>query len=73
MDKLITINPNPQREAYKLSQLYGLTQQQLENYIDNQFDSITSLAEAKTIIKSLIKKMAAIELWLVKQSSLGGD
>lgn len=60
---LITINPNPQRKAYKLSQLYGLTQVQLENYIEN---NVTNLAQAKTFLK----KLSAVVLWLVKQSRL---
>lgn len=60
---IVAVNPNPQKEAYKLSQLYGLTQQQLENYIDN---SVTNLAEAK----QFIKKLSAVVLWLVKQTRL---
>jgi len=62
-DTLVTINPNPQSEAYKLSQLYGLTQAQLETYIDN---NVTNLAEAK----EFLKKLSAVVLWLVKQSRL---
>ena len=59
----VTIIPNPQKEAYKLSQLHGLTQQQLENYIDN---NVTNLAEAR----DYIKKLSAVVLWLVKQTKL---
>lgn len=55
--------PNPQKEAYKLSQLYGMTQAQLETYIDN---NVTNLAEAKTFLK----KLSAVVLWLVKQTKL---
>lgn len=62
-DALVTINPNPQREAYKLSDLYDLTQAQLETYIEN---NVTSLAEAK----EFLKKLSAVVLWLVKQSKL---
>lgn len=54
---------NPQKEEFKLSQLYGLTQQQLENYIDN---NVTNLAEAK----EYIKKLSAVVLWLVKQTRM---
>ena len=61
-DILITINPNPQREAYKLSQLYGLTHEQLDNHIDG----ISSLAEAK----EFMRKQAHVILWLVKQTRL---
>ena len=57
------INPNPQKESYKLSQLYGLTQEQLETYIDN---NVTTLAQAKTYLK----KLSAVVLWLVKQTKL---
>ena len=64
-DNLVTINPNPQREAYKLSQLYGLTQEQLANYIDN---NVTTLPAAK----EFLKKLSAVVLWLVKQSKLEG-
>lgn len=58
-----TVNPNPQKESYKLSALYNLTQAQLEKYIDN---NVTTLASAKTFLK----KLAAVTLWLVKQSRL---
>lgn len=60
---LVTINPNPQRESYKLSALYGLTQAQLETYIEN---NVTNLVEAK----AFLKKLSAVVLWLVKQSRL---
>ena len=62
-DNIVAINPNSQKEAYKLSQLYGLTQAQLETYIDN---NVTNLAEAK----DFIKKLSAVVLWLVKQTRL---
>jgi len=62
-DEVVTINPNPQRESYKLSQLYGMTQSELETYIEN---NVTNLAEAK----AYIKKLSAVVLWLVKQSGL---
>lgn len=62
---LVTINSNPQRESYKLSALYGLTQQQLATYIDN---NVTNLAEAR----AFLKKLSAVVLWLVKQSRLDG-
>lgn len=62
-DVLVTINPNPQKQAYKLSQLYGLTQAQLETYIEN---NVTNLIEAK----AFLKKLSAVVLWLVKQSRL---
>lgn len=67
---LDTTYPNPQREAFKLSQLHGLTYQQLMNYIQNQIDSITSLAEAKVVFTPLLQKMAALEFWLYKQNKL---
>ena len=51
------------KEAFKLSQLYGLTQAQLATYIDN---NITNMAEAK----EYIKKLSAVVLWLVKQTKL---
>lgn len=60
---LVIINLNPQKESYKLSQLYGLTQAQLETYIDNK---ITNLAQAK----EFLKKLSAVILWLVKQTKL---
>ena len=61
--ELIAINPNPQKEAYKLSQLYGLTHEELDTYIDN---NVTNLAEAK----EFIRKLAHVTLWLVKQTKL---
>ncbi len=60
---LATINPNPQRESYRLSALYGLTQEQLETYIEN---NVTTLASAK----EFLKKLSAVVLWLVKQAKL---
>jgi len=60
---LVTINPNPQRDAYKLSSLYGMTQVQLEAYIDS---NVETLAQAK----EFLKKLSAVVLWLVKQSEL---
>ena len=62
-DEVVTINPNPQKEAYKLSQLYGLTQEQLETYIENY---VTNLAEAK----EFLKKLSAVVLWLIKQTRM---
>jgi len=61
----VTINPNPQREGYKLSALYGLTQQQLQTYIEN---NVTTLASAK----EYLKRLSAVVLWLVKQTKLDG-
>jgi hypothetical protein len=102
--QVVPIQPNPEKEAFKLSDLYGLSQAQLEayiddklraaiggmtpaqvkDYIDTQMASITTLAQAKTVIAALLKglvdlevaitdiekKMAAVELWLVKQTGL---
>ena len=62
-DDLVTISPNPQREAYKLSALYGLTQEQLETYIES---NVTTVASAK----EFLKKLSAVVLWLVKQTKL---
>ena len=60
---LVIIVPNSQKESYKLSQLYGLTHEQLDTYIDK---NVTNLAEAK----AFLKKLSAVVLWLVKQSKL---
>jgi len=60
---LVTINPNPQRESYKLSKLYGLTQEQLATYIDNNINNLVSA-------KEFLKKLSAVTLWLVKQTKL---
>lgn len=69
-DNLVLEYPNPYKEGYKLSALYGLTHQQVRDYIDNRIASITSLAQAKTVIGELFKKLADIQLWLVKQNRL---
>ena len=42
--------PTPTKAAWKLSQLYGMTQAQLETYIDN---NVTNIATAKTFMKKL--------------------
>jgi len=60
--QVVIINPNPQKEAYKLSQLYGLTHEQLDNHIDG----ISNLSEAK----EFMRKQAHVILWLVKQTKL---
>ena len=62
-DEVVTINLNPQKEAYKLSQLYGLTHAELDIYIDN---NVTDLASAR----EFVRKMAHVILWLVKQTKL---
>ena len=54
--------PNPQRAAFKASQLYGLSHEQLDSHIDG----ISNLAEAK----EFMRKMAHVTLWLVKQTKL---
>ena len=54
---------NPQKEAYKLSALYGLTHEQLDTYIDT---NVTDFASAK----EFVRKLAHVELWLVKQNRL---
>lgn len=60
---LVQLNLNPQVEAYKLSALKGMTQAQLESYIDS---NVTNLSQAK----DYLKKLSAVVLWLVKQSEL---
>jgi hypothetical protein len=62
-ENIVTEHPNPHKEAFKLSPLYGMTQQQLETYIEN---NITDLHAAK----EFLKKMAAVVLWLVKQNKM---
>jgi len=62
-DTVVTVNPNPQKESYKLSALYGMTQAELETYID------TNVVDLPTA-RAYIKKLSAIVLWLVKQSGL---
>jgi len=52
-----------QKDAFKLSKLCGLTQAQLETYIDN---NVGNLAQAK----EFLKKLAAVVLYLVKQTKL---
>ena len=54
---------SPQKESYKLSQLYGLTHEQLDTYIDN---NVTNLGEAR----EFMRKIAHVILWLVKQTKL---
>ncbi len=62
-DTVVYPDPNPEREAYKLSQLYGMSQAQLETYINN---NVTTLALAK----EFLKKLSAAVLYLVKQTKL---
>jgi len=62
-EEVVSLNPNPQKESYKLSQLYGLTHEQLDTYIDN---NVTDLQSAR----EFVRKMAHVTLWLVKQTKL---
>jgi hypothetical protein len=48
---------------FKASTLYGLTQSQLETYIDN---NVTNIATARTYLK----KLSAVVLYLVKHTEL---
>lgn len=57
------VNPVIPKRDFKLSQLYGLTQAQLETYIDA---NVTTLAIARTYLK----KLSAVVLYLVKQTKL---
>lgn len=69
--EVVIVTANPQKEAYKLSQLYGLTQQQVANYIENQIGSMTSLSLAdRATLTALLQKLGAAELWLVKHTKL---
>lgn len=63
VDNLDVREDNPQKGAYKLSQLYGLTHEQLDTYIDN---NMTDLASAKEIVRNALH----VILWLVKQTKL---
>jgi len=51
-DALVTINPNPSKEEWALSELHGLTYQQLEDYIIN---NVTDLPSARTFLIKLSK------------------
>ena len=62
MDNRIPINPNPQKEAYKRSQLYGLTHEQLDTFVDG----LSTMAD----YKEAFRKALHIILWLVKQTRL---
>jgi hypothetical protein len=62
-DALVTPTPNPYTESFKLSAIHGLTQAQLETYIDN---NVIDLASAK----EFLKKLSAVVLWLVKHTNL---
>lgn len=61
--ELVNINPNPHKDGYKLSAIAGLSQSDLESYIEN---NVTDFATAK----EFLKKQAAVELYLVKQTKL---
>jgi len=57
------VEPYQARAAFKLSQLSGLTQEQLATYIDN---NVTTLATAK----EYIKKLSDVVLYLVKHTEM---
>ena len=61
-EEVVALESNPQKEAYRLSQLAGLTREQLMAHVDG----INDLSEAKTYLK----KLSDVVLWLVKQSRL---
>ena len=57
------IEPYRGKVAYATSVLKGLTQEQLEQYIDN---NVTNLVEAK----AYLKKLSAVVLYLVKHTGM---
>lgn len=61
--ELVNINPNPHKDGYKLSAIAGLSQSDLESYIEN---NVTDFPTAK----EFLKKLAAVTLYLVKQTKL---
>ena len=61
--QLVNIKANPHKDGYKLSAIAGLSQTDLETYIEN---NVTDLPTAK----EFLKKLAAVELYLVKQTKL---
>ena len=61
--KIYPVIPNTEKETWKLSALHGLTQAQLETYIDN---NVTTLAQAK----EFLKKLATVVLLLMKHTNL---
>lgn len=60
---IISIKSNPHKDGYKLSAIAGLSQSDLESYIEN---NVTDFPTAK----EFLKKLAAVELYLVKQTKL---
>lgn len=62
-DTIVILNPDTNKENYKLSAIYGLTPAQLETYIDT---NVIDLASAK----AYIKKLSAVVLFLVKHTNL---
>ena len=60
--QVVNVNPNPQKEAYKLSQLYGLTHEQLDTLVDE----LSTMAD----YKEAFRKALHVILWLVKQTKL---
>lgn len=60
--EVVTIVENPQKAAYKLSQLYGLTHGQLDNYING----LNTMAD----YKEAFRKLAHVTLYLIKQTKL---
>lgn len=64
------ISLNIAREEYKTSAIYGMTQAQIDTYIDAQLASAGNVAQLKTVTGSLFKKLTVIIRDLVKQSRL---
>ncbi len=60
---VVLLSPNPNVTAYDLSLLKGMTQGQLESYIDS---NVTNIATAR----AYLKRLSAVVLYLVKQSEL---
>lgn len=68
--EVVTINPNPNKESFKLSRLYNVTPDQARTYIGGQVNAITTLAQAKTFLKAYLPEVAAAIVYLAKQSRL---
>lgn len=62
-DNPVTINPNPQRESYKLSVFMGMTPTQIDTYIEN---NVSNLESAKELFKKIVRLLQV----LARQSRL---
>ncbi len=68
--EIVTINPNPEREAYKASALYKVTPAQAATWVQDKINAASTLSQLKTALSTILPEMARATVYLARQSKL---